>query len=84
MDPNYSAGRRRFPTMQELMVKTGRSAKDITQTLISLEEKLFIIWDNKRQVESIKLLQGWEQEKEQQPQSESTKPPKNLDYWTKY
>ncbi|MEF3351576.1 hypothetical protein PV403_00140 [Paenibacillus sp. GYB006] len=66
--------------MQELMIKTGKSEKDITETLISLEDKLFIIWDNKRQVESIKLLQGWEQ----QLRSEPLKPLDNLDYWTKY
>ncbi|GIP46096.1 hypothetical protein J45TS6_45550 [Paenibacillus sp. J45TS6] len=67
--------------MQELMIKTtGKSEKDITDTLISLEDKLFIIWDDKRQVESIKLLQGWEQ----QLRSEAFKPSDNLDYWTKY
>lgn len=77
---NYSVGRRRYPSMQELIVKTGRSEKDITQTLISLEDKLFIIWDDKRQVESIKLLQGWEH----QPKSEPMKSSDNLDYWTKY
>lgn len=66
--------------MQELMIKSGKSGKDITETLISLEDKLFIIWDNKRQVESIKLLQGWEQ----QLRSEPFKPLDNLDYWTKY
>ncbi|GIP45165.1 hypothetical protein J45TS6_36240 [Paenibacillus sp. J45TS6] len=66
--------------MQELMIKTGKSEKDITETLISLEDKLFIIWDNKRQVESVKLLQGWEQ----QLRSEPFKPLDNLDYWTKY
>lgn len=77
---NYSVGRRRFPSMQELKVKTGRSEEDITQTLISLEDKLFIIWDDKRHVESIKLLQGWEQ----QPKSETIKSSDNLDYWTKY
>lgn len=66
--------------MQEWMIKTGKSEKDITETLISLEDKLFIIWDNKRQVESIQLLQGWEQ----QLRSEPFKPLDNLDYWTKY
>lgn len=71
---------RAVTSMQELMIKSGKSGKDITETLISLEDKLFIIWDNKRQVESIKLLQGWEQ----QLRSEPFKPLDNLDYWTKY
>ncbi|MDR6726073.1 hypothetical protein J2W91_004579 [Paenibacillus amylolyticus] len=77
---NYSVGRRRFPSMHELMIKTGRAERDITQTLINLEDKLFIIWDDKRRVESIKLLQGMEQ----LPKSEPIKPNGNLDYWTNY
>lgn len=77
---NYSVGRGRLPSMQELMIKTGKSEKDITDTLIILEDKLFIIWDDKRQVESIQLLKGWEQ----QLRIELSQPLDNLDYWTKY
>lgn len=67
--------------MQELMVKTGKSSAEITESLISLEEQLFIIWDDKKQVETVKILQGWEQvETKTVPTARSN----NLDYWTKY
>lgn len=68
-----------MPSMDELMIKTGKTQKDITRALINLEDQLYIIWDNKKLVESIRILQGWEQrEKPARPTSGNT------DYWTQY
>ncbi|WP_337035783.1 hypothetical protein [Paenibacillus illinoisensis] len=78
---NYSLPRRRMPSMQELMTKTGKSHGEIQKCLTDLEDKLFITWDNKKQVESIKILQGWEV-----IESKTTpiKPINNIDYWTQH
>lgn len=80
---NYSSGRRRLPSMEELVIKTGKTKKDITQCLINLEDQLFIIWENKKYVETIKIIQGWENDgtvkEERKPSTTS-----NTDYWTQY
>lgn len=78
---NYSSGRRRLPSMEELIIKTGKTRQEIKMALISLEDQMYIIWDEKRLVESIKILQGWEREGEHQ----KTKPSSgSTDYWTQY
>ncbi|MCJ8015318.1 hypothetical protein MUG84_26995 [Paenibacillus sp. KQZ6P-2] len=59
---NYSSGRRRLPSMEELVIKTGRTKQGIKKALISLEDQLYIIWDDKRLVQSIKIVCGWENE----------------------
>ncbi|MEC0239430.1 hypothetical protein P4H66_06120 [Paenibacillus dokdonensis] len=80
---NYSSGRRRLPSMEELVIKTGKTKKDITQCLINLEDQLFIIWENKKYVETIKIIQGWENggtvKEERKPSTTN-----NTDYWTQY
>lgn len=68
-----------MPSMEELMIKTGKTKKDITRALINLEDQLYIIWKNKRLVESIRILQGWEQ-REKSARSTGG----NTDYWTQY
>ncbi|MCJ8015200.1 hypothetical protein MUG84_26385 [Paenibacillus sp. KQZ6P-2] len=78
---NYSSGRRRLPSLEELVIKTGRTKQDIKKALISLEDQMYIIWDDKRLVESIKILQGWEHEEEQLKSKPSIN---NTDYWTQY
>ncbi|MDR0271011.1 hypothetical protein [Paenibacillus sp.] len=65
--------------MEELMIKTGRAKKDITRALISLEDKIYIRWDNKRLTESIMILQGWEE-----PEKPIKSNKVNIDYWTQY
>lgn len=79
---NYSSGRRRLPSMAELMIKTGKSKQNIHQALIKLEDQLFIIWDDKRFVESIKILHGWE--REDHSRDKQILSPGNTDYWTQY
>lgn len=76
---NYSAGRYRLPSMKELMIKTGKSQKDITQALIKLEDQMYIIWENKRLVESTKILKGWEE-----TGTAARTTGGNIDYWTQY
>lgn len=80
---NYSSGRRRLPSMEELIIKTGKTKKDIALCLINLEDQLFIIWENKKYVETIKIIQGWEHGgtvKEERKSSTAS----NTDYWTQY
>lgn len=80
---NYSSGRRRLPSMEELVIKTGKNKQDIKQALINLEDQMYIIWDDKRLVQSIKILNGWENggtiKDERKPNTAS-----NTDYWTQY
>ncbi|KAA8757854.1 hypothetical protein [Paenibacillus sp. UASWS1643] len=78
---NYSHARRRMPSMHELTVKTGKSKGEIQKCLIRLEDQLFISWDDKRQVESIKILQGWEIVESKAGPIESIN---NIDYWTQH
>jgi hypothetical protein len=79
---NYSSGRHRLPTMEELTIKTGKAAKDITRSLIRLEDQLYIIWENKPFVESIRILQSREQHGERG--QSVTAGHNNTDYWTEY
>lgn len=78
---NYSVARRRMPSMQELMTNTGKSEGEVQKCLIHLEDKLFITWDNKKQVESIKILQGWEIV---EPKATPIEPIHSIDYWTQH
>ncbi|MGW8956594.1 hypothetical protein [Paenibacillus sp. NPDC055715] len=57
---NYSAGRRRLPTMKELEIKTGRSVEDIRTGLLALEKGNYITWDDKPDTLSIVIIEGWE------------------------
>lgn len=36
---NYSADRYRLPSMKEVIIKTGKSQKDITQALLNLKDQ---------------------------------------------
>ncbi|WP_025716046.1 hypothetical protein [Paenibacillus sp. 1-18] len=59
---NYSAGRRRLPTMKELEIKTGRSVTDIKAGLLALEKDNYILWDNKSDTRHIVILEGWDRD----------------------
>lgn len=56
---NYSAGRRRTPTIDELCIKTGRSRGGIMEVLEVLKREEYIEWD-RMQPEKIELLEAWE------------------------
>lgn len=83
---NYSGIRRRFPTMYELSVKTGRGKADIVAALEGLAAANYITWADKSDTANIVILEGWERE------SKQPKPPKasqfnqsgDVSYWTEY
>jgi len=83
---NYSNVRRRFPTLQELTVKTGRSKADIMAALDGLVAANYISWDNKTDTANIVIVEGWERETEK-PKLPKAPPParrSDLSYWTEY
>ncbi|SEL29034.1 hypothetical protein [Paenibacillus sp. OK003] len=83
---NYKGGRRRFPTIHELTVKTGKLNPDVMAALDALIAAEYIYWDDKSDTSNIAILEGWERESEkpQLPKVQSTLKPANTDYWTQY
>ncbi|MBB6020398.1 hypothetical protein HNR77_001459 [Paenibacillus sp. JGP012] len=83
---NYKSGRRRFPTVHELTVKTGKYKPDVMAALDALVSANYIQWDDKTDTVNIVILEGWERESEkpQLPVSPQTIKPANADYWTQY
>lgn len=78
---NVSLQRRRMPSMEELERKSGRAKHDIKAGLEGLELKRYITWEDKRTLDSIVILEGWER------QSVTTTPmqkTRNTEYWTNY
>ncbi|MGM1023394.1 MAG: hypothetical protein ACQEXV_23410 [Bacillota bacterium] len=59
---NYSAQKRRMPTMQELEIKTGRRTADIKAGLLALERDNYIVWDNKSDTSFIIIIEGWDRD----------------------
>ncbi|WP_088831629.1 hypothetical protein [Paenibacillus tyrfis] len=59
---NYSAGRRRMPSLLELERKTGTSQKKLLETLAELAKEGYISW-SPADPERITLIQAWEREK---------------------
>lgn len=83
---NYKSGRRRFPTVHELTVKTGKYTADVMAALDALIAAEYIHWDDKSDTTNIVILEGWEREAER-PKVEHRQPPannNNTDYWTQY
>ncbi|PUA40086.1 hypothetical protein C8Z91_06205 [Paenibacillus elgii] len=58
---NYSAGRKRMPTLIELGRKTGKSQKKLLETLSELAKEGYISW-TPADPDRITLLQAWERE----------------------
>ncbi|CAH1208751.1 MULTISPECIES: hypothetical protein [Paenibacillus] len=58
---NYAGQRRRMPRMDELENKTGRSKALIRESLLELERRQHILWEDKSSLEGIRILQAWEQ-----------------------
>jgi DNA-binding FadR family transcriptional regulator len=56
---NFSVGRRRMPTVDELCAKTGRSRDGVMEVLAALAREEYIEWERSRP-DSIKLLEAWE------------------------
>ncbi|MGW8958633.1 hypothetical protein [Paenibacillus sp. NPDC055715] len=60
---NYSAGRRRLPTMKELEIKTGRRTEDIKAGLLALEQDNYITWADKSTLRDIVIIEGWDRDR---------------------
>jgi len=79
---NYAGQRRRVPRMDELENKTGRSKAFIHESLLELERRQHILWENKSTLEGILILQAWEQApqpiRKSQPAGDAVK------YFTEY
>lgn len=56
---NYSAGRRRRPTVDELCIKTGRNRGGIMTVLEVLAREEYIKWQ-RSEPDKIDLLEAWE------------------------
>ncbi|GIO06192.1 hypothetical protein J31TS6_22200 [Brevibacillus reuszeri] len=56
---NYSAGRRRTPTVDELCVKTGRNRGGIMTVLEVLAKEEYIEWQ-RSEPDKIDVLEAWE------------------------
>lgn len=81
---NYKGQRRRMPTFNELMIKTGKSKSDVIAALEALTAASYLLWEDKSSPDNIVILEGWERESER-PQTPST-PQKTGDirYFTDY
>lgn len=56
---NYSAGRRRTPSVDELCIKTGRSRGGIMTVLDVLSREEYIEWQ-RSEPDKIEVLEAWE------------------------
>ncbi|OMF05291.1 hypothetical protein BK129_15000 [Paenibacillus amylolyticus] len=80
---NYKGIRRVFPTIHELMNKTGKDQPDVMAALDTLIAERYIHWDDKSDTSNIVILEGWEREGER-PKVEPNRSTGNTDYWTQY
>ncbi|WP_339307742.1 hypothetical protein [Paenibacillus sp. FSL R5-0519] len=85
---NYSSGRRRLPTIHELTVKTGKGEPDVMAALDALIAMKYIHWENKSDISTLVILEGWERDSEKPviPKINSSSPAQSNDlrYWTDY
>lgn len=56
---NFSAGRRRVPTIDEICVKTGRERLGVMEVLTVLNRERYINW-NPENPDRVELLEAWE------------------------
>ncbi|GGH48585.1 hypothetical protein GCM10008014_12620 [Paenibacillus silvae] len=57
-------GRRRFSTVHELTVKTGKYKADVMAALDVLVSANYIQWDDRSDTATMVILEGWEREEE--------------------
>ena len=79
---NFFAHHRRMPVWRELSAITYRSIDELIHTLTVLENKRYIYWDNKEDLETLIMIDGWERE----TRRPRTPTPRSEDasYWTQY
>ncbi|WP_438350441.1 hypothetical protein ACP8HI_07240 [Paenibacillus sp. FA6] len=68
-----------LPTLRELQIKTGKNEGRIKHVLTELEKKGYISWEDKSGIDSIIILQAWEQES-----SRHAPPSRGTEYWSSY
>lgn len=56
---NYSAGRRRTPTIDELYIKTGRTKGGIMEVLEVLSREEYIEWQ-RSEPDKMAVIEAWE------------------------
>ncbi|MNK03148.1 hypothetical protein D3C87_209830 [compost metagenome] len=79
---NFSLKYRRIPDVRDIQRLTGRHrTEDIKRGLLRLEEEKYIVWENRDEVGTIRILEGWDRE-----HSEVSRESKDgsTEYWTKY
>ncbi|MNS19287.1 hypothetical protein D3C72_510010 [compost metagenome] len=78
---NYKLKYRVIPDLDTLMRLTGRHrSQEVTEGLLRLEQDNYIAWEDKDDLQSIMIIEGWER---------GTVVPKgsisrNMEYWTDY
>jgi len=78
---NYASQHHRIPTMHGLEIMTGRKKQEIKNALLMLEKERYIEWEDKSNLETIKIIEGWERE----PEANKRPAPKvSAQYWTEY
>lgn len=81
---NYKGVRRVFPTIHELMNKTGKDQPDVMAALDTLIAERYIHWDDKSDTANIVILEGWEREVEKPQIPKAPERTNDVRYWTDY
>ncbi|MET3831047.1 hypothetical protein ABIC86_002513 [Paenibacillus sp. DS2363] len=81
---NYKGVRRVFPTIDELMNKTGKEQPDVMAALDVLIAERYIQWDDKSNTANIVILEGWEREGEKPQIPKAPERSNDVRYWTDY
>lgn len=79
---NFSLKYRRMPDWRELKRLTGRQSIDeIKSGLLRLEGERYMVWQNKFELDSIVILEGWDREKPVRVMENTSH---RTEYWTGY
>lgn len=88
---NYAGQRRRLPTIDELIIKTGHNKQRICEALLYLENDHYISWADKTDTSSILILEVWERQPVKpsdinQPSGQIRRKDvhQDMNYWTQY
>ncbi|MEK4113207.1 hypothetical protein MHH92_23355 [Paenibacillus sp. FSL M7-1414] len=81
---NYKGVRRVFPTIHDLMNKTGKDQPDVMAALDVLIAERYIQWDDKPDTANIVILEGWEREGDKPQIPKAPERSNDVRYWTDY
>lgn len=80
---NFSLKYRRMPDVRDIQRLTGRHRpEEIEVGLYRLEEEKYIIWENRSDMGTIRILEGWDRAQSGVPRESGEDG--NTEYWTKY